>query len=132
MSALPPGSGTFNSHPNVHFDTTTKKWTFESPETGAEFEFDERARIWVPVVRPPFLAPSRHFPDSLSGRDKPPNGRASPWKIICLQLGSRLTTSVSPDLSDVTLTVRAADGRDGPSSASGVLSCWRGRDCEFC
>jgi hypothetical protein len=56
MSALPPNSASFTSHPNVHFDTATGKWTFESPETGEELEFDDRAKAWVPVVRPTCLS----------------------------------------------------------------------------
>lgn len=60
MSNLPPPSSSassssaadFAQHPNVHFDQATRKWTFESPDTGDEFEFNEVSRSWVPVVRP--------------------------------------------------------------------------------
>lgn len=51
-SSSAPSQADLAAHPNVSFDQTTRKWTFESPDTGAEFEFNELSRTWVPVVRP--------------------------------------------------------------------------------
>lgn len=36
--------------PDMHLDTTTGKWMFENPETGEEFEWNEVANAWLPVV----------------------------------------------------------------------------------
>jgi hypothetical protein len=47
--AAPGGSG-MGAPPEMHLDTTTGKWMFENPQTGEEFEWNEAANAWLPVV----------------------------------------------------------------------------------
>lgn len=45
-----PGGRAMGNPPDMHLDTTTGKWMFENPETGEEFEWNEVANAWLPVV----------------------------------------------------------------------------------
>lgn len=40
----------FASDPNMHFDTQTKRWLYENPESGQEFEWNIAAKAWLPVM----------------------------------------------------------------------------------
>lgn len=45
-----PGRSGMGNPPDMHLDTTTGKWMFEDPQTGQEFEWNEAANAWLPVV----------------------------------------------------------------------------------
>jgi hypothetical protein len=44
------GRSMMGSPPDMHLDTQTGKWMFEDPQTGQEFEWNEAANAWLPVV----------------------------------------------------------------------------------
>lgn len=45
-----PGRSGMGNPPDMHLDTQTGKWMFEDPQTGQEFEWNEAANAWLPVV----------------------------------------------------------------------------------
>jgi len=44
------GRSAMDNPPDMHLDTQTGKWMFEDPQTGQEFEWNEAANAWLPVV----------------------------------------------------------------------------------
>ena len=53
MPLAHPIPGRFDQDPRVSFDKTAGKWQYEDEETGQEFEFNEHAKTWLPLVNPP-------------------------------------------------------------------------------
>ena len=51
MPLAHPIPGKFDQDPRVSFDKTAGKWQYEDEETGQEFEFNEHAKTWLPLVR---------------------------------------------------------------------------------
>ena len=52
MPLAHPIPGKFDQDPRVSFDKTAGKWQYEDEETGQEFEFNEHAKTWLPLVSP--------------------------------------------------------------------------------
>jgi len=52
MPLAHPIPGKFDLDPRVSFDKTAGKWQYEDEETGQEFEFNEHAKTWLPLVNP--------------------------------------------------------------------------------
>jgi len=52
MPLAHPIPGRFDQDPRVSFDKTAGKWQYEDEETGQEFEFNEHAKTWLPLVSP--------------------------------------------------------------------------------
>jgi hypothetical protein len=50
MPPVHPIIGKFDQDPRVSFDKTAGKWQYEDDETGQEFEFNEHAKTWLPLV----------------------------------------------------------------------------------
>ena len=50
MPLAHPIPGRFDQDPRVSFDKTAGKWQYEDEETGQEFEFNEHAKTWLPLV----------------------------------------------------------------------------------
>lgn len=59
MPLAHPIPGRFDQDPRVSFDKTAGKWQYEDEETGQEFEFNEHAKTWLPLVR--YFHISRHL-----------------------------------------------------------------------
>jgi hypothetical protein len=52
MPLAHPIPGKFDQDPRVSFDKVAGKWQYEDEETGQEFEFNEHAKTWLPLVGP--------------------------------------------------------------------------------
>lgn len=48
-----PRPDQFHTDPRVHYDRNTSKWQYEDDQSGAEFEWNDTAKVWIPVVREP-------------------------------------------------------------------------------
>ena len=46
-----PLPGKFDEDLRVHIDKTTGNYQYEDDETGQEFEWSEKAKAWIPLVR---------------------------------------------------------------------------------
>lgn len=45
-----PIPGKFDDDPRVHFDKTAGKWQYEDEQTGQEYEWNDIAKAWVPII----------------------------------------------------------------------------------
>jgi hypothetical protein len=68
MPLAHPIPGKFDQDPRVSFDKTAGKWQYEDEQTGQEFEFNEHAKTWLPLVRYPYRHIS-HTDPSLARRE---------------------------------------------------------------
>lgn len=50
MALRHPIPGQFDQDPRVAFDKTAGKYQYEDEETGQEFEWNEHAKTWLPLV----------------------------------------------------------------------------------
>jgi HIV Tat-specific factor 1 len=50
MPPVHPVVGKFDQDPRVSFDKVAGKWQYEDDITGQEFEFNEHAKTWLPLV----------------------------------------------------------------------------------
>lgn len=51
MAPNHPAPGKFDQDPRVAFDKVAGKYQYEDNETGQEFEWNEHAKTWLPLVR---------------------------------------------------------------------------------
>lgn len=51
----PASAAMFSSDPRVHFSRASGKWEYED-DNGNEFEWNDLAKAWVPIVRVAFVS----------------------------------------------------------------------------
>lgn len=73
--------------PDMHLDTQTGKWMFEDPKTGQEFEWNQVANAWLPVVEDDLIK-LQQAAYSVKGVDE---------EVSYIILGIRVSSMVSHD-----------------------------------
>lgn len=58
QSSFPQNPEDFDADPRISFSRVSNKFILETEQDGAEYEFDDKLKRWVPVVR---LYSSFHF-----------------------------------------------------------------------